>query len=374
MKIAQFELERYFSKYEFNTEYLLCSSDCEALKLNELLEMADENEIYMWNNMNLGYTQPRGNDLLREEIAKMYVKCGFEDITVCAPEEGLYLVMNSVLEKNDHIVVVNPAYQSLQEIPRSIGCEVEYWNIRKDGNNWYFDIDELKKMIKTNTKMLIVNFPHNPTGYMPQEKVFDEIISVAIENDLYILSDEMYYHLFLDDMKNKDILSVADRYEKSFSLFGMSKSFSLAGLRIGWIVSRCESEMKTMNSMKDYTTICSSAPSEIASIIALRNREKILDDNINLIEFNIKYAKEFFSRHEDIFEWFNSEASSVAFPKLNERYDVGKFCDSLVKQKSVLLLPDTLFGLHWNHFRLGLGRKNFKQGIDKLEEFVNSNG
>ncbi len=370
MKIAQFELERYFSEYEFNTDFLLCSSDCEALKLHELLEMADDEERQMWNSMSLGYTQPRGNDLLREEISKFYTECGFDDITVCAPEEGLFLIMNAVLESGDHVITVNPAYQSLQEIPRSMGCKMDFWNLRKSGREWYFDTDELEKIVKTNTKMIIVNFPHNPSGYMPDENTMKEIVDIARRNDIYILSDEMYYELFLGESKNRNVLSFCDMYEKAFTLFGMSKSFSLAGLRIGWIVSRCREHMKTLSVLKDYTTICSSALSEMAAIIALRNKEKILKGNVNLIESNIDHAKEFFSKRPDLFEWFEPSASSISFPKLNENIRIDEFCDSLVREKSVLLLPDTLFGLDWNHFRLGLGRKNFKQGLDKVGEFI----
>jgi len=370
MKVAQFKLERFFSKYEFNTEFLLCSSDCEAMKLNELLKMATSEEMEMWDCMSLGYTQPRGNILLREEISKLYTKCNSDDITVCAPEEGLYLVMNSILEKGDHVVVVNPSYQSLQEIPNSIGCKVDFWNVRKNANFWYFDTEELEILIKPNTKMLILNFPHNPTGYMPDEKTIDEIINIARKNNLYVLSDEMYFHLFPGENRNKKILSFSDRYEKSFSLFGMSKSFSLAGLRIGWIVSKCADEMKDISSMKDYTTICSSSPSEIAAIIALRNKQKILSDNLELIESNLEYARDFFINKEELFEWFEPDASSVAFPKLNEKININDFCDSLVKEKSTLLLPDSLFGVDWNHFRIGLGRKNFKQGLNRVGEFI----
>jgi aspartate/methionine/tyrosine aminotransferase len=371
MKINDFRLERYFAAFEFKAKYMLSASDCESLKVNELLSMADPECLDLWDNLKLGYTETKGHPLLRDEIASLYKKIIPEDICVLVPEEGIFIALNVILNPGDHVIVMDPAYQSLSEIPAAIGCEITKWPVQLKKNQWFLDTVSLQKAIKRNTKLIVINFPHNPTGFIPEAEDFNKIIETAVRNNIWLFSDEMYRHLEFSQSCRYE--SVADQYENGIALSGLSKSFGLPGLRTGWIATRNKRLLDKIERFKDYTTICNSAVSEILGIVALRNKDHIIAANLNLIRENIQIAMEFFRNHDDLLTWIAPKGSSVTFPLLNNKYHVEELCKKLVEQKSVLLLPASIFNFPGNHFRLGLGRKNFSEAIKVFESFLHEN-
>ncbi len=367
MKIRSFELERYFAKYEFTSKYLLSSSDCEPLSLHEVLQMADAETHYLWENLQLGYTESTGHPKLKEEIAKLYTSVSTSDINVMVPEEGIFVAMNCILEKGDHIISTFPGYQSLYEIANSIGCEVSKW-IPENNSGWQFTIEKLKSLVQKNTKLIVINFPHNPTGSTISEKELNEIIEICRQNNIFLFSDEMYR--FLEYNSKNRLPSVSDSYENAISLFGLSKSFSLPGLRMGWLTSKNKKLMQSIASFKDYTTICNNAPGEILAIIALRNKEKIFKQNLKIISENLNLLNSFFAKYNTMFKWHAPKAGSIAFPELKLEIGILHFCTDLVEQKSVMLLPSSVYNFPGNGFRIGFARKNMKEALEKLEEFV----
>lgn len=371
MKMNDFRLERYFARYEFKAKYMLSASDCESLKMNELLGMADPECLDLWNNLKLGYTETKGHPLLRNEISNLYKKVKPDDICVLIPEEGIFIALNVILDPGDHVIVMDPAYQSLLEIPASIGCEITRWPVQLKKNKWFPDTGFLQKAVKRNTKLIIINFPHNPTGFIPDADDFKVIIETAVNNNIYLFSDEMYRHLELS--KSHLYESVTDLYENGIVLSGLSKSFGLPGLRTGWIATRNKELLGRIERFKDYTTICNSAVSEILGIIALRNKDQIISNNLDLIRKNLRIAHELFRDHNDLLTWIEPKGGSVAFPMLNNKIPAEEFCAKLVEQKSVLLLPASIFGYPGNHFRIGLGRKNFREALENFESFLNDN-
>jgi aspartate/methionine/tyrosine aminotransferase len=367
LKIRPFELERYFARYEFSAPYLLSSSDCEALSMNELLVMADEESLQLWQELKLGYTESPGLPLLREDISKLYQTIEPEQVLVTIPEEGIFIAMNCLLEKGDHVISAFPAYQSLYEIANTLGCEVTKW-IPNYEDGWHFDIDALKNLVRENTKIIVINFPHNPTGAIISETDLKAIIELAKAKEIILFSDEMY-RLLEYDAADK-ISSASDLYDNAISLFGMSKSFSLAGLRIGWLTTKNMEFLKIFSAYKDYTSICSSAPSEILAMIALRNKEKILQRNLALIETNLKTLDHFFSRYPSLFDWHRPKAGPIAFPKLKASFDVADFCLDLVEKSGVMLLPAKVYEFSGNYFRIGFARKNMPEALEKLDGYL----
>ena len=285
MNIKPFKLERYFAEYEFSVKYLLSSSDCDGLVQAELFKLADKETRKLWDGLTLGYTESLGHPLLRDEISKMYQDIAPGDCLVVVPEEGIFIAMNAILGKGDHVICTFPGYQSLYEIAEGMGCEITKWK-PEEKNGWRFDPDFLTREIKPNTKLIIVNFPHNPTGYLPPKEDFRRIVDIARKHGIYLFSDEMYRYLELN--ADDRLPSACEVYEKAISLFGMSKTFGMAGARIGWVVTRDRELYQKMTVLKDYTTICSSAPSEILSIIALRTKEKIIETHIKRINRNLR--------------------------------------------------------------------------------------
>jgi aspartate/methionine/tyrosine aminotransferase len=366
MNLSPFKLERYFAKYEFSTEYLLCSSDCEAMSIADLLALeagAAEKFQYVW----LGYTESLGSPSLRKEISKIYETIQPEEILVhTGAEEAIFLFMQAVLKQGDHIIVHSPCYQSLTEVANGIGCDVSLWLAREE-NNWALDLDELKKLLRPDTKVLVINSPHNPTGYLMSRADFEGVNRFAQENSLILFFDEVYRESEYNFSTR--LPSACDMGEHAVSLGVTSKTYGLAGLRIGWATTKNKRIYESMASLKDYTTICNSAPSEFLAEVALRNRHKLIERNLGIIKSNLEVIDKFFAHHADLFSWVRPQAGSMGFPKLLKG-DIEEFCDMVVREAGVLLLPGTLYDDTGNHFRVGLGRKNLPQAVERLEEYL----
>jgi len=367
MNLKPFKLERYFAQYEFSVQYLLSSSDCDGLLLGELLNMADDETEYLWNHLALGYTESLGHPILREEVARLYQGISADECLVVVPEEGIYLALNAILQKGDHVICTFPGYQSLYEIAESLGCEVTKWEPDEE-NSWRFDPEFLEQNIRPDTRLLILNFPHNPTGYLPSREDYQRIVESARQNDIYLFSDEMYRFLEYDE--NDRLPSACEIYEKAISLFGMSKTFGLAGARIGWIVTKDKGIYTRMAALKDYTTICSSATSEILSIIALRSKARIIEKHLARIKRNLRLLDGFFEEYGDRFAWIKPKAGTIAFPKLKGDASTLDYCQKVVTEASVMLLPSTVYDYDDRHFRLGFGRENMPEALEKFRQYL----
>lgn len=366
MNLPPFKLERFFAKYEFTTEYLLCSSDCEAMSIADLLAMeegAAENFQKVW----LGYTESQGSPALRKEICNLYETIQPEDILVhTGAGEAIYLFMFAAFKEYDHVIVHSPGYQSLAEVARAAGCDVSPWRAVEE-NSWALELDELRHLMRSNTKAIIINTPHNPTGYLMSRADYEAVHKFAQENNLLLFSDEVYRESEYDPATR--LPAACDLGDYAISLGVTSKTYGLAGLRIGWVATKNKKIYDSMAALKDYTTICNSAPSEFLAEVALRNRQKLVERNLGLIKDNLSVMDEFFARHADLFSWVRPQAGSMGFPRLLKG-DIEEFCDSLVKKAGVLLVPGSAYDDSSNHFRLGLGRKNLPQAVNRLEEFL----
>ena len=366
MNLPPFKLERYFARYEFKTEFLLCSSDCESMSIADLLTLeadAKDNFQEVW----LGYTESQGSPTLRKEISKLYETITPENILVhTGAEEAIYLFMFAAFKKGDHVIVHSPGYQSLAEVARAAGCDVSPWRAREE-NGWALDLDELRHLMRTNTKAIIINTPNNPTGYLMSRDDYSMLNKYVQEKNLLLFSDEVYRESEYDPTDR--LPAACDVGEHAVSLGVTSKTYGLAGLRIGWIATRNKRIYGAMAALKDYTTICNSAPSEFLAEVAMRNRQKLAQRNLDIIRTNLLLIDDLFARHADLFSWIRPNAGSMAFPRLLKG-DIENFCDDLVKKAGVLLLPGSMYDYSRNHFRLGLGRKNLPEAVERLEEYL----
>lgn len=365
--MGPFKLERYFAEHEFSVKYLLSSSDCDGLSQKELLSMADGEVKELWDKLALGYTESLGNPLLRTEVARLYKGIDASQVLIVTPEEGIFIALNTILEKGDHVICTFPAYQSLYQVAENFGCEVTKWQ-PDEANGWRFDLKFLKDSIKPTTKLLVVNFPHNPTGALPAINDFEKIIDFAKQHDLYIFSDEMYRFLELDSAKR--LPSACEIYDKAIALFGMSKTFGMAGVRIGWLVIKDSELYDKMATFKDYTTICSSAPSEILSLIALRSKDKIISRHIDRIIRNLTLLDVFFEKYKNLFSCVKPTAGTIAFPRFDKNLNADEFCQKVISEVGIMLLPSTVYSYDNKHFRIGFGRENMPEVLSKFEEYL----
>jgi aspartate/methionine/tyrosine aminotransferase len=367
MKIEPFALERFFAKHEFSARYLLSSSDCEAVSMQDLLALANPTLMKHWEELKLGYTETHGHPLLRKTIAEIYDGIDSDDIIVLAPEEGIFLLMHAILEPGDHVVVTFPGYQSLYEVCRSIGCQVSTWE-PDEKKGWHFDLRQLEAKLRSDTRIVVVNFPHNPTGAVPSRDDFVALIGLLKDRGIFMFSDEMYR--FLEIEPESTLPSACELYQKAFSLFGLSKTFGMPGLRIGWLASHDQETLSQVSILKDYTTICSSAPSEVLAIIALQNMDVIIDQQLALVHRNLKTLSEFFRHYQEFFDWNQPAGGSICFPRILNIPDTYDFCEQLVKDTGIMLAPSRILQFGDHHVRIGFGRQNLPEVLAIFAEYL----
>jgi len=367
MRIADFALERYFARWEFAVEHLLCASDLQGYPMAELLALADPETRAMWDGLTLGYTESTGHPVLRREIASLYDGLGPDDVLVFAgAEEGIFCLANVMLGPGDHAIVTWPGYQSLYEVARATGADVMLLELREDAD-WAIDIDLLRRQLTPATRLIVVNAPHNPTGMLPDRATFDAIVAIAEESGAHLLLDEVYRFLEFDAADR--LPAGADATARGISLGVMSKSFAMAGLRIGWLATRDRDLLARCAGFKDYTTICSSAPSEVLALIGLRARDTVLARSREIVTANIERLDAFFDDWADRFTWVRPRAGSVGFPRLTvPGVTIDDWAAGLIEAAGVLLLPGSQFGYGGNHFRLGFGRTDLPVALDRLEQ------
>ena len=281
MKIAPFSTENFFARYEFTTPHLLCASDCETLTTGELLRLAGLDAADLLGQR-LAYTDSQGDPALRAAIAALYDRVSADEVVVLgAPEEGIYLTMRTLLEPGDHVVVLTPAYDSLRNLAAHVSGNVTPWPIRAVAGGWALDPAELERLMRPETRLVVVNFPHNPTGHLPTAAEFAALLDIVRARGAWLLCDEMYRGLERD--LTDRLPSAADLYERAIVLAGLSKTHGLPGLRAGWLLVRDPAVRAALINWKHYTTICAAAPSEALATLALSVHEALAERNRRII-------------------------------------------------------------------------------------------
>jgi aspartate/methionine/tyrosine aminotransferase len=368
VRIADFALERFFARWEFAVRHLLCASDVEGYPMAELLALADKESRDLWESLRLGYTESTGHPLLRAEIASLYEDVEADDVLVFAgAEEAIFCLSNVLLDPGDHAVVTWPGYQSLYEVGRATGAEITLHELR-EGDGWDLDPERLIAALRPETRLVVVNAPHNPTGMLPTHEQWARLTGELARRGIHLLADEVYRFLEFDPADR--LTAGADAFERGISLGVMSKSFAMAGLRIGWLATRDRQLLARCAAFKDYTTICSSAPSEILALIGLRARDTVLARSRAIVELNAARLDRFFADHGERFAWVRPRGGSIGFPRLLDDEPIDAFAARLVEQEGVLLLPGSQFGYPGNHFRIGFGREDLPESLGRLEAFL----
>ena len=372
--MRDFELERYFSTWEFRARYHLTASDIESMTISELLALASDEDRDAFTSQWLGYTETFGHPELLEEIAGTYdtIDPG-EVLCFAGAEEGIYTAMRVILDKDDHVIVAVPNYQAAETIPLEI-CSVSGVPLEEHAN-WSLDVGRVKKAITPRTKLVSINFPNNPTGAVLDQQSFADLVALCRQYGLYLFSDEVYR--LVEREPAARLPQAADVYEKALSLNVMSKAYGLPGLRIGWIASKDKVLLSRMERYKHYLTICNAAPSERLAIIALRAREKILERNRSLLTYNLEKLEIFFGEFPTLFDWYRPDGGCVAFPKYLGSGTTNQFCEDVVDKAGVLLLPPRIFKSELlttphDRFRIGFGRRNLVEGLDVWRAYLQS--
>jgi aspartate/methionine/tyrosine aminotransferase len=367
MEMSDFLLERYFARHEFSAPYLLCASDCETWTTQEILDLEDgARERYL--ALRLGYTQSAGSPDLRAAIAALYETIDPEDVLVFSgAEEAILAFMSAVPEAGHHLLAPHPAYQSLQEVALSRRLDITRI-VPPEEDGWRMTASLYLDQCQPETRVAVINCPHNPSGGTMPADEFRRLIDECSDRSITVFSDEVYRLLEYDESTR--LPSACDCSPTAVSLGVMSKAFGLAGLRIGWLATHDREILRRCAAFKDYTTICSSAPSEFLATVALKHGQRIAERSRSLIVANLVLLDDFFARRSGIMRWQRPTAGPIAFPRLLGEETADVFCGRALREAGVLLLPSSLYQFGDRHFRIGFGRANMPEALARLDAWL----
>jgi len=374
--LPDFRLETLFSKWEFAARHNLTASDAETVSLDDLLALASPEDRAAFGALRLSYTEPFGAPDLRAEIAATYDHRSADDILCFAgAEEGIYTAMRVLLCPGDHAIVVTPNYQAAETVPLAI-CAVTGVPLEPEAN-WTLDIDRLAAAIRPETRLVSINFPHNPTGKILERDRFDALVDLCRFHGLWLFSDEAYRPLGAEGVVH--LPQAADVYERGLSLGVMSKAYGLPGLRIGWIACQDREMLGRFERYKHYLSICNSGPSERLAVMALKAREQLLARTRRLVTENLARFDAFFAERPDLFEWRRPDGGCVGYPRYLGSGGVEAFAERLVEEAGVLVLPSGIYRSDLgptptDRFRVGFGRAGLDEGLAAFRAYLRRNG
>jgi aspartate/methionine/tyrosine aminotransferase len=365
--MRDFALEKHFARWEFTVRHHLAASDVETLSVADLLHLAGR-DLRDFAQLRLGYTETRGDEQLRIGIAATYERLWPDHIQCFAgAEEGIYVAMRTLLAPGDHAITLTPNYQSAETLPLSI-CEVTGVALRPECD-WQLDVDDVRKAIRPTTRLVAINFPHNPTGAIARRRVFDELVALCRHHGLWLFSDEVYRGI--EAKPEWRLPQVADVYERGLSLNVMSKAYGLPGLRIGWIACRDTAVLARFNGYKHYLSICNAGPSEFLALLALQHGDALLERAREICAGNRALLGRFFGEFPDLFEGYTPMGGCVLYPRYKGAEGVEALCSRLAEENGIFLLPASVYESELgetpgDRFRIGYGRRSFAEGLDAL--------
>ncbi|MEM9171142.1 MAG: pyridoxal phosphate-dependent aminotransferase [Pseudomonadota bacterium] len=370
--LPDFKLETYFAKWEFNCRHHMTASDAESLSLKDLLSMATDAERAEFEDMWLGYTETWGAPDVRQIVSGMYAERSADEVLCFAgASEGIFAAHQILLDQDSHAIAITPNYQSHESLPNAV-CATTGVPLDPD-DSWSLNIDRVADAIRTNTRLLTINFPHNPTGKILERDRFDALIALCRKHGIYILSDEIFNGLGRTGTEHLPF--VTDVYERGLSLNVTSKAYGLPGLRVGWIACADRDLLSRMERLKHYLSICNAGPSERLTKIAMTYRNDILRRNCQIIDRNVESLNQFFAQHQDLFDWQPSDGSCMAFPRYTGSDGVEVFCKRLIEEAGVLLLPSSIYASALgqtpvDRFRIGFGRRQVPEGLAAMQAYI----
>ncbi len=374
LNLPDFELETYFSKWEFTARHHLTASDAESMTTAELLALGSDEDREAYENLHLGYTPTWGTDEVRDAIASVYSGRSAADVLAFAGAgEALFWAMQLFVDSGDHVVVNVPNYQSVESIPVATGVDVSglpLWTGSGADLQWTMDLELFESLLRPETSLVSVNFPNNPTGFVPDLDTWVGFNQICHERGIRVVSDEVYRGVELDPART--LPAAAEINPSALSVSVMSKAYGLPGLRVGWVVSQDHEALSRLERAKHYTSICNAAPGEKLASVALRNSGAVLARNREVVAAGDAAVTEVFGRYPELFDYQTPDGGCVSFVRYLGGDGVEAFCTRAVEEDGVLLLPHTVYrsGLAevpTDRFRIGIGRRNVPECLEALE-------
>ncbi|MEK4342098.1 aminotransferase [Brevibacillus sp. FSL L8-0710] len=369
MQVKPFKVEEWMNEYEMDAVYNIAETCVDSLTVEELIRLSDEPERFFGElaKMKLTYGHIEGSPEFRSLVAGLYKTMKPENVISMNGAIGAnFLLLYSLVEPGDEVITVHPTYQQLYSVPESFGAQVKLLGLRPE-NGFYPDLGELRSMVSPKTKLICINNPNNPSGALIGEEMLREIVEIARSVDAYLLCDEVYRGLHQDP--EVVVPSIADLYEKGISTGSLSKVFSLAGLRLGWIAGPL-AVIKECVKHRDYNTISCGMIDDVLAVHALKNYDKIMDRNLGIVRTNLQILDDWV-QNEPLISYVKPQAGTTAMLKYELDIPSEEFCIDLFKTTGAFLTPGSCFDME-GYVRIGYACATdvLRDGLAKVSEYL----
>ena len=370
MKIKPFAVEEWMNAWEVGAKYNIAETCVDSISMNELFELTGEDKTEFLNRLcarRLSYGDIEGLPEFRKGVCGLYKTLNIENIVPTHGASGAnHHVFYSLISPGDRVVSIMPTYQQLYSIPESYGADVQILHLSKE-NNYLPDLEKLRRLVTPKTKMICINNPNNPTGALMSEQMLREIVEIARSADAWILCDEVYRHLSQEDGWCS---SIVDLYEKGISVSSMSKVFSLAGLRLGWIATHDMSVVKSCLSHRDYNLVSCGVFDEMLAAAALKHRDKLLERSRKIVRENLQILDDWVGSEPHV-SYVKPKAGTTALVYYYLDISSYEFCEEMYKKTGAFVTPGDCFEVpHSMRIGYAYGKQDLIDGLKAISEYI----
>lgn len=370
MKIKPFAVEEWMNAWEVGAKYNIAETCVDSISMNELFELTGEDKTEFLNRLcarRLSYGDIEGLPEFRKGVCGLYKTLNIENIVPTHGASGAnHHVFYSLISPGDRVVSIMPTYQQLYSIPESYGADVQILHLSKE-NNYLPDLEKLRRLVTPKTKMICINNPNNPTGALMSEQMLREIVEIARSADAWILCDEVYRHLSQEDGWCP---SIVDLYEKGISVRSMSKVFSLAGLRLGWIATHDMSVVKSCLSHRDYNLVSCGVFDEMLAAAALKHRDKLLERSRKIVRENLQILDDWVGSEPHV-NYVKPKAGTTALVYYDLDISSYEFCEEMYKKTGAFVTPGDCFEVpHSMRIGYAYGKQDLIDGLKAISEYI----
>ena len=364
MQFKPFLLDAWIDQYEHDIEFNLAASTGPTWTVNDILALADDETRHRFLNHKLVYSRPAGADSLREAIAEMQGVPVEAVQIVTGASEALLALMWLAAEPGANVILPLPGFTTFSALPESLGLETRFYRMRRQ-NGFQIDPDEITRLADSKTKLILVNSPHNPTGATIGDGEMEALHDFTAERGIQLVSDEVYHPIYHGGRTKS-----AARLPNATVIADLSKAFSIAGVRTGWMIEHDAQRRQQYWTARAYFSISNTTTGEILSEIAIRKRDAVLGRTQETATRNLKLLERFMADHRDVLGWIPPRGGMTAFPWLVSGGNTRPFCQAAAEQ-GILLAPGDCFDVP-SHIRLGFAATgdNFSKALDRFAAFV----
>ncbi len=367
MELPPFLLDRWIEQKhapDSTIEFDLASSTGPVWSLRDLTGLAGSGAVESLLDTPVSYTSATGTAELRAALAKLEGVEPEAIQVVTGASEALLILFFLAAEQGANVVLPNPGFPANAALAEAFGIGVRYYQLRAE-NQFRIDPDEIRRLVDRDTRLLLVNSPHNPSGGVVSDHEMESLHDFCAERGVPLVCDQVYHPIY-----HSVEARTAARLPNAVVISDFSKALCLSGLRIGWMVDHDAARRERYLNARNYFTITANVFGERLAVLALEHSDEIYGRARKVARQNLTILDEVFSRHADQLQWVRPAGGMTAFPRLASGAETREFCRALAS-RGVLMAPGDCFGQP-SHFRLGFAAsgERFSSALTRFEEFL----